>query len=226
LKKRRSEVQIATGSITQDKKMPSIKNYLPFVAAMILVVVASNILVLHPFDHFGLKDLLTWGAFTYPLAFLVNDLTNRTYGKAIARRVVIVGFVIAVLLSVWLATPRIAIASGTAFLTGQLLDIQVFDRLRRQTWWKAPFLATVFGSILDTLIFFTLAFAPMLSMIDFAFGMEDGSLGFPATILGVSTALWVTLAIGDLAVKILMGVVALVPYRALLNVLKPVGSLR
>jgi queuosine precursor transporter len=123
--------------------MPSLKNYLPFIAAMTLVVVASNILVQYPFDHFGMKEILTWGAFTYPIAFLVNDLTNRTYGKSAARRVVIAGFVIAVILSFYLATPRIAIASGTAFLTGQLLDIQVFDRLRRQSWWKAPFMATV-----------------------------------------------------------------------------------
>lgn len=205
--------------------MPLLKNYLPFIAAMALVVVASNILVLHPFDHFGMKDLLTWGAFTYPLAFLVNDLTNRTYGKSTARRVVVAGFVLAVLLSIWLATPRIAIASGLAFLTGQLLDIQVFDRLRRQSWWKAPFLATLFGSVLDTLIFFVLAFSPMLGIIDLAFGMEDGSLGFPATLLGMPMALWVSLAIGDFAVKIIVGVISLVPYRALLNVLKPAQSL-
>jgi queuosine precursor transporter len=218
--------QAATGSITQDKKMPSLKNYLPFVAAMTFVVVASNILVLYPFDHFGMKDVLTWGAFTYPIAFLVNDLTNRTYGKAIARRVVIAGFVVAVLLSIWLATPRIALASGAAFLTGQLLDIQVFDRLRQKAWWKAPFMATVFGSILDTVIFFTLAFAPALAVIDLSFGMEDGSLGFPASLFGLEAPLWVTLALGDFGVKMLMGVLALIPYGALLNVLKPVGGLR
>ncbi len=206
--------------------MPSLKNYLPFVAAMAIVVVASNILVSRPFDYFGMKDVLTWGAFTYPLAFLVNDLTNRRYGKAVARRVVVIGFIIAVVLSVWLATPRIAIASGTAFLTGQLLDIQVFDRWRRQTWWKAPFMGTVFGSMLDTLIFFTLAFAPFFAMIDFGFGMEDGSLGFDATLFGYAAPLWITLAFGDFCVKMLMGVLALVPYGALLNVLKPVSSLR
>ncbi|MGL4491100.1 MAG: queuosine precursor transporter [Rhizobiaceae bacterium] len=206
--------------------MPSLKNYLPFVAAMAFVVVASNILVLYPFDHFGMKDVLTWGAFTYPIAFLVNDLTNRRYGKAVARRVVIIGFVLAVVLSFWLATPRIAIASGAAFLIGQLLDIQVFDRLRQQAWWKAPFMGTVFGSMLDTLIFFTLAFAPMFAMIDLGFGMEDGSLGFPASVLGYAAPLWVTLAFGDFCVKMLMGVLALVPYGALLNVLKPVGSAR
>lgn len=206
--------------------MPSITKILPFVAAMALVVVASNILVLYPFDHFGLKDVLTWGAFTYPVAFLVNDLTNRRYGKATARRVVYAGFAIAVIASIYLATPRIAIASGLAFLTGQLLDIQVFDRLRRTSWWKAPFMGTVFGSALDTLIFFTLAFAPAFARIDLAFGMEDGSLGFPASLFGTEAPLWITLAFGDFCVKMLMGVLALIPYGALLNVLKPVEAAR
>lgn len=206
--------------------MPSIQRLLPFVAAMALVVVASNILVLYPFDHFGLKDVLTWGAFTYPVAFLVNDLTNRRYGKATARRVVYVGFAIAVILSIYLATPRIAIASGLAFLTGQLLDIQVFDRLRRTSWWKAPFMGTVFGSAFDTLIFFTLAFAPAFAGIDALFGMQDGSLGFPASLFGTEAPLWITLAFGDFFVKMLMGLLALIPYGALLNVLKPVEGVR
>lgn len=201
--------------------MPSLKTYLPYVAAMALVVVASNILVFHPVDHFGLKDILTWGAFTYPVAFLVNDLTNRVHGKQAARIVVYAGFAIAVILSIWLATPRIAIASGLAFLTGQLLDIQVFDRLRRMTWWKAPFAATMFGSLLDTLIFFTLAFAPFTGFIDGWFGMEDGSLGFAVPFIGGDWPLWQTLGFGDFCVKMLVGVLALVPYGALLNVLKP-----
>jgi queuosine precursor transporter len=215
-----------SGSITQDKKMTSFRNTLPFVAAMALVVVASNILIQYPFDHFGMKDLLTWGAFTYPIAFLVNDLTNRRYGKAAARNVVITGFLIAVALSIWFATPRIAIASGTAFLTGQLLDIQVFDSLRRQSWWKAPFMATVFGSVLDTVIFFSLAFAAQFAFLDTMLGREDGSLAFPATLLGAEVPLWLALAFGDLCVKLLMGVLALVPYGALLNVLKPAPELR
>ncbi len=206
--------------------MSSYKTYLPFVAAMALVVVASNILVQFPFDHFGMKDLLTWGAFTYPIAFLVNDLTNRRYGKPAARRVVIIGFLIAVALSVWLATPRIAIASGTAFLTGQLLDIQVFDRLRRKSWWKAPFMATLFGSVLDTTIFFSLAFAAQFAFLDTMIGREDGSLAFPVPFFGGETSLWMALAFGDLCVKILMGVLALIPYGALLNVLKPAPELR
>ena len=206
--------------------MISLRNYLPFVAAMSIVVVASNILVQYPFDHFGMKDFLTWGAFTYPIAFLVNDLTNRRYGKSAARRVVFSGFLLAVILSVYLATPRIAIASGTAFLAGQLLDIQVFDRLRRLEWWKAPFMATVFGSIVDTVIFFSLAFAASFAFIDTAFGMQDGSLGFPVAFFGGETSLWIALAFGDLCVKILMGVLALVPYGALLNVLRPASALR
>jgi queuosine precursor transporter len=206
--------------------MISFKTYLPFIAAMALVVTASNILVQYPFDHVGMKDILTWGAFSYPIAFLVNDLTNRRHGKPAARRVVFAGFLIAVVLSVWLATPRIAIASGTAFLTGQLLDIQVFDRLRRQSWWKAPFMATIFGSVLDTVIFFSLAFAPAFAGIDAAFGMADGSLGFPAALFGGEVPLWTALAFGDLCVKILMGVLALIPYGALLNVLKPAPELR
>jgi queuosine precursor transporter len=206
--------------------MISFKTYLPFIAAMALVVTASNILVQYPFDHFGMKDILTWGALSYPIAFLVNDLTNRRYGKPAARRVVFAGFLIAVVLSVWLATPRIAIASGSAFLTGQMLDIQVFDRLRRKSWWKAPFMATIFGSVLDTVIFFSLAFAPAFAGIDAAFGMADGSLGFPAALFGGEVPLWSALAFGDLCVKILMGVLALIPYGALLNVLKPAPELR
>src|SRR5690606_40363626 len=125
-----------TGSITQDKKMSRQLQVWPFVASMAAVVVASNFLVQFPFAHFGLAALLTWGAFTYPLAFLVNDLTNRRFGAAATRRVVCVGFAVAVVLSVWLATPRTAIASGSAFLAGQLLDVTVFNWLRRQAWWR------------------------------------------------------------------------------------------
>ena len=206
--------------------MNSFKTYLPFVAAMTLVVVASNILVQYPFNHFGMQDVLTWGAFTYPIAFLVNDLTNRRYGPAAARKVVIAGFAAAVILSVWLATPRIAIASGTAFLTAQILDIQIFGPLRKKTWWKAPFFASIAGSVLDTIIFFSLAFAARFAFIDTAFGMEDGSLAFPASLFGYEVPLWMALAFGDFCVKMGMGVLSLIPYGALLNVLKPVESIR
>jgi uncharacterized PurR-regulated membrane protein YhhQ (DUF165 family) len=107
----------------------------------------------------GLEDYLTWGAFTYPVSFLVTDLTNRRYGVGVARRLVAIGFVVAVVLSVALATPRIAFASGTAFLAGQLLDVTVFNSLRRHTWWRAPLIGSLLGSALDTALFFSLAFA-------------------------------------------------------------------
>ena len=121
---------------------------------MTVVVVASNWLV-----QFPINDLLTWGAITYPFSFLVTDLTTRLQGPERARRVVWVGFALAVLLSIWLATPRIALASGTAFLAGQLLDIQVFQRLRAGSWWRAPLVSSTAGSVVDTALFFSLAFA-------------------------------------------------------------------
>lgn len=193
----------------------------PFVAAMATVVVASNILVQYPFGHFGLQDLLTWGAFTYPLAFLVNDLTNRRFGKQAARRVVLAGFALAVVLSIWLATPRIAIASGSAFLVAQLLDTQIFDRLRNDAWWKPPLVSTVIGSVVDTVLFFSLAFAASFAFLDTGLGLEDGSLGFAVPFFGAEVPLWVSLAFGDFGVKMLVGLVMLAPYGALLAVLKP-----
>ncbi len=179
------------------------------VLAMTLVVVASNVLVRYPFEPFGLGDYLTWGAFSYPVAFLVTDLTNRRYGASIARQLVIVGFIIAVRLSVWLATPRIALASGTAFLVGQLLDITVFNRLRRQSWWHAPLAGSVVGSALDTALFFSLAFA----------GIEDMSV--PVPVFGVTLPLWQSLAIFDFAVKMLVALLALIPYGALMSAIMP-----
>lgn len=180
------------------------------IAAMTLVVVASNILVQFPFQPFGLGDYLTWGAFTYPVSFLVTDLTNRRYGPRLARGVVAAGFVIAVALSVWLATPRIALASGTAYLVGQLLDISVFNRLRRETWWHAPLAGSLIGSALDTALFFSIAFA----------GVADMSA--PVSLAGFAMPLWVSLAICDFGVKVTLALLALVPYGALLNVVKPV----
>ena len=179
------------------------------VLAMTLVVVASNILVQYPFEPFGLGDYLTWGAFSYPVAFLVTDLTNRRYGAATARQLVIVGFIIAVVLSIWLATPRIALASGTAFLVGQLLDITVFNRLRRQNWWHAPLAGSVVGSALDTALFFSLAFA----------GIEDMSV--PVPVFGLTLPLWQSLAIFDFAVKMLVALLALIPYGALMSAILP-----
>jgi uncharacterized PurR-regulated membrane protein YhhQ (DUF165 family) len=191
------------------------------IAAMVAVVAASNYLVQFPVQAqlgpIDLADLLTWGAFTYPVAFLVTDLSNRHFGPRGARLVVVSGFVVAVILSVWLATPRIAIASGTAFLVAQLLDISIFDRLRARPWWQAPLFSSVVSSALDTLIFFGLAFATPFAWLDTAMGRADGSLAFPAPLLGVGpeVELWVSLASGDFLVKLALAAICLAPYGAL-----------
>jgi uncharacterized PurR-regulated membrane protein YhhQ (DUF165 family) len=203
------------------------------IAAMVVVVTASNILVQYPVQadlgpiHLG--DLLTWGAFTYPFAFLVTDLTNRHDGPNRARMVVVVGFVVALVLSVFLATPRIAIASASAFLIGQLLDISVFSRLRAsRAWFLPPLAASLFGSLLDTAIFFTIAFAPALGFVDGLFGMQDGSLGFGAPWLGLGpeVPLWTSLATGDFLVKFLAALLLLAPYRMLMGKLMPLPMVR
>lgn len=189
------------------------------VAAMVAVVAASNVLVQFPVDAMlggvNLGDILTWGAFTYPVAFLVTDLSNRAFGPQRARLVVVAGFIVAVMLSIWLATPRIAIASGTAFLVAQLLDISIFHRLRNSAWWHAPMFSSLVSSALDTIIFFTLAMAPAFAGIDLFFGMEDGSLAFPAPLLGVGAEveLWQSLALGDFLVKLVMALLMLAPYK-------------
>ncbi|QRM53374.1 VUT family protein [Sinorhizobium sp. BG8] len=195
-----------------------------YVLLMTLVVVSSNILVQYPLSGtlFGISlgDLLTYGAFTYPVAFLVTDLTNRQFGPKIARRVVVAGFAVAVLFSFAVASPRIAIASGSAFLAGQLLDISVFNKLRRQTWWRAPLIASLIGSALDTLMFFSFAFAPFFSF----FGPNDDFAIGSAPIFGVLAAeapRWISWALGDFTVKVLVGIVMLLPYGALMSVLKP-----
>ncbi len=194
----------------------------PFMASMAIIVTASNFLVQYPFRHFGLGELLTWGAFTYPVAFLINDLTNRRFGPGAARRVVLSGFVLAVILSIWLASPRIAIASGAAFLFAQLLDVAVFDRLRGSAWWRAPLISTLIGSMLDTVLFFSLAFAARFAFLDTAFGLEDASLAFPVSLFGtgIEAPLWLSLALGDFAVKLLIGFAMLAPYGALLTFLR------
>ncbi len=161
------------------------------VAAMVLVVTVSNVAVQYP-----INDWLTYGALTYPIAFLVTDLTNRGLGAASARKVVYAGFAAAVGLSIWLATPRIALASGAAFLAAQLLDITVFDRLRRASWWRAPLVSSTLASALDTALFFSLAFA---------------GTGFP----------WITWAIGDYGVKIAVALVLLIPFRLALGTVTP-----
>lgn len=191
------------------------------VAAMVAVVAASNILVQYPFavqlGPVNLGDILTWGAWTYPVAFLVTDITNRVFGPARARLAVVAGFAVAVVLSIWLATPRIALASGTAFLAAQFLDISIFHRLRNGAWWQAPMFSSLVSSALDTLIFFSLAMAPVFGGLDLLFGMEDSSLPFPTPLLGVGfeVPLWVSLALGDFLVKLLLAVLLLAPYRSL-----------
>ena len=201
------------------------------VAAMIAVVTASNILVQYPVTadlgpiHLG--DILTWGAFTYPLAFLVSDLTNRTDGPRRARLVVLAGFAVALCLSAYLSTPRIAIASATAFLVGQLLDIAVFSRLRNRFWLVPPLSASLLGSLLDTAIFFSIAFAPAFGFVDLLFGHADGSLGMSTPWLGIGAELplWLSLATGDFTVKFAAALLLLAPYRLLMNAMMPLRPL-
>lgn len=201
-----------------------LRSLLVATGAMALVVVASNVLVQHPvaarLGPIDLADLLTYGAFTYPAAFLVTDLTNRRFGAAAARRVVLVGFLVAVVLSVVLSTPRIALASASAFLVGQLLDVTVFDQLRRvRAWWQAPLLSSLVGSAVDTAIFFTLAFAPALALLgdvdDFAVAAA------PLLGLGADAPRWISWAIADFAVKMLFAVLLLAPYRGLTAWIEP-----
>ena len=191
-----------------------------YVLLMTLVVVASNFLVQFPVlgTLFGIKlsDLLTWGAFIYPAAFLVTGLTNRQFGPTVARRVVLAGFVVGVTISFYTSLPRIAMASGTAYLVGQLLDISVFNRLRRQTWWQAPLAGSLFGSMLDTVLFFSLSFAFLGANDDFAISQAP-VLG----ILATEAPRWISWAIGDFTVKLLVGLVMLLPYGALMSILKP-----
>ena len=219
-----------------------LSRFLAAVAAMVVVVAASNILVLYPFRFqlgpVNLADLLTWGAFTFPFAFLVTDLTNRYDGPQKARLVVLVGFLVGLAVSFYLSyhplpwnpeggpatTQRIAVASAFAFVIGQLLDITIFSRLRAaRAWFVPPLAGSLVGSVLDTTIFFTVAFAPALAGIDALFGLEDGSLGFPAPWLGVGpeVPLWFSLACGDFMVKFLAALLLLAPYRVLMGKLKP-----
>ncbi|MFC5385649.1 queuosine precursor transporter [Aquamicrobium segne] len=208
-------------------------NYLPFVAAMALVVVASNVLVQFPLDvqvaHLSLADVLTWGAFTYPFAFLVTDLANRRYGPAVARRIVFIGFMAAILCSI-VSPPllyrlgliefdtaaarlvRIACASGAAFLSAQLLDVAVFNRLRQKSWWRAPIFGTLSGSVLDTALFFAVAFAPAFAIL----GPNEPFALEPAPLMGifpVDVVRWLSWAVGDFTIKLAIAVFALIPYR-------------
>ena len=192
---------------------------LPGILAMTAVVVASNILV----QFLLLDGLLTWGAFTYPLAFLVTDVTNRLYGPALARRVVWAGFATGVVCSLIgsqimgefgpLVPIRIAVASGVAFLAAQLLDVAIFDRMRAGAWWRAPLVSSVLGSAVDTALFFTLAFAYFIPWgIDaVSWASEPASL----LLVGPEAPLWVTLALADWVVKLGVAALALLPFRAL-----------
>ncbi|MGV8939139.1 MAG: queuosine precursor transporter [Allorhizobium sp.] len=209
--------------------MPMIKPIAIYGLLMTAVVVASNILVQYPLSGtlagISLGDLLTYGAFTYPVAFLITDLTNRQFGPSTARKVVLAGFVVGVLISYLTSAPRIAVASGTAYLVGQFLDISVFNRLRRLAWWKAPLAGSLIGSALDTVIFFSLAFAPMFVFIG---ANDDFAIG-SAPIVGVlatEAPRWISWAIGDFCVKMLVGLVMLLPYGALMNTLRPAPAAR
>jgi hypothetical protein len=191
---------------------------LPGVFAMAAIVVASNILVQYPLGAF-----LTWGALSYPFAFLVTDLVNRLEGPAAARRVVLVGFVVGILCSFIgtqvmgefgpLVTLRIALGSGLAFLCAQLVDVAVFNRLRQGSWWKAPLVSTLVSSTLDTVIFFSVAFSAALVVLEP--GNDVSWATAPAALLGVGpdAPFWVSLALGDWLVKLAMALLALLPFR-------------
>ncbi|MGL4322354.1 MAG: queuosine precursor transporter [Paracoccaceae bacterium] len=195
---------------------------LPAILAMAAVVVASNILV-----QFLVGDWLTWGAFTYPIAFLVTDLTNRIYGVAAARRVVLAGFGVGLVCSLIgtqimgefgpLVTFRVALGSATAFLVAQLMDVTVFDWFRRRTWWQAPLFSTLVGASLDTAIFFTIAFSAALGFIEPGNDTSWATATTPILGLGPDAPLWVSLALADWGVKLLLAIVALVPFRVLVQ---------
>ncbi|WP_340303811.1 queuosine precursor transporter [Roseobacter sp. HKCCD7870] len=193
-------------------------SYLPGILAMAAIVLASNILV-----QFLFGNWLTWGAFTYPLAFLVTDIMNRVYGVAAARRVVFAGFVTGVICSLIgtqimgefgpLVTLRIALGSGFAFLVAQLMDVAIFDRLRAGAWWRAPVVSTLVGSSLDTALFFTIAFSASLSFLEPANDVSWTGDILPILGHGPEAPLWVSLAIADWLVKLALALIALVPFR-------------
>ncbi len=201
---------------------------LPGILAMAAIVVASNILV----QFLILDGLLTWGAFTYPLAFLVTDIMNRVYGAVPARRVVLAGFATGVVCSLIgsqivgefgpLVPLRIAVGSGIAFLLAQLLDVSVFNRLRNRVWWRAPLVSTLIGSAFDTALFFTIAFAGFIS-----FGANANAAvawaqdPAPLLLIGPAAPLWVTLALADWGVKLAIALIALVPFRLIVEKITP-----
>ena len=167
-----------------------------------VVVLSSNYLVQFPINYYGLEEILTYGAFSYPIAFLITDLANRSYGKLVARKIVYVGFVVGITFTLLFSTNfadlisiRIAIGSGTAFMIAQLLDVQIFDKLRKKKWFVAPLISSFIGSTVDTFLFFSISFY---------------ATGIP----------WITLSLGDLSVKIFVALIMLIPFRLLLGTLK------
>lgn len=195
------------------------------VIAMATIVVASNILV-----QFLFGEWLTWGAFTYPFAFLITDLMNRLYGATAARRVILSGFVIGLICSFIgtqiigefgpLVTLRIAIGSGTAFLIAQLVDVTVFNRLRTGKWWRAPLASSLIGSALDTAIFFTIAFSARLSFLEPKNDVSWANETLPLLGVGPTAPLWVSLATADFGVKLALVLLALIPFRLLVSALQ------
>ncbi|ATG38187.1 queuosine precursor transporter [Phaeobacter piscinae] len=194
------------------------RSYLPGILAMAAVVVASNILV-----QFLFGQWLTWGAFTYPIAFLVTDVTNRVYGTGPARRVVLAGFVVGVICSLIgtqimgefgpLVTLRIAVASGLAFLTAQLLDVSIFAALRNGAWWRAPLASTLIGASVDTALFFSIAFSGALVWLEPGNDVSWAGEMLPILGTGPVAPLWVSLAVADWGVKVSLALLALVPFR-------------
>lgn len=194
------------------------RTHLPGILAMAAIVVASNILV-----QFLYGQWLTWGAFTYPLAFLVTDVMNRVYGQAAARRVVLVGFVVGLICSLIgtqimgefgpLVTVRIAIGSGLAFLVAQMLDVSIFAALKGGRWWRAPLVSTLVGSTLDTAIFFSVAFSGVLSFVHEATDVSWAAEVLPILGTGPEAPLWVSLAVADWMVKLSLALLALIPFR-------------
>lgn len=192
--------------------------HIPGIIAMALIVLASNILV-----QFLFGNWLTWGAFTYPLAFLVTDLMNRLYGPSAARKVVFAGFIVGVVCSLIgtqiqgefgpLVTLRIALGSGIAFLTAQLLDVKIFDKMREGAWWSAPLASTLIGASVDTALFFSIAFSGALSFIEPSNDVSWAGKMLPILGAGPIAPLWVSLAVADWMVKIALALLALIPFR-------------
>lgn len=192
--------------------------YLPGILAMATIVVSSNILV-----QFLFGQWLTWGAFTYPLAFLVTDIMNRVYGVSAARRVVFIGFLVGVACSLIgtqimgefgpLVTLRIAVGSGIAFLTAQLLDVAIFDRLRAAKWWQAPVFSSIIGSSVDTFLFFSIAFSAQLAFLEPVNDVSWANEVLPLLGMGPEAPLWVSLAVADWGVKMALALIALIPFR-------------